>query len=79
MEEGAKPEAVSQWIEGVILSALTAVAAVLGWAVKRWVGHVETHVSDSRLGYERIAALEAKVFLILEELERVTKRLEKLE
>ncbi len=44
-----------------LLVVVGATASLVAWAGGRWVDNVEAHIRDSGGGYQRIAALEARV------------------
>jgi hypothetical protein len=44
-----------------LLIVVAAAGSVAVWAGNRWVDHVEGHIRESGQGYQRIAALEARI------------------
>lgn len=45
-------------VRRIALAAVTLGGGVLGWGVRDWVQHVNTHIETSNHGYERLAATE---------------------
>ncbi len=44
-----------------LLIVVAAAAGLVAFAGNRWVDYVETHIRESGQGYQRIAALEARI------------------
>ncbi len=44
-----------------LLIVVAAAGSMAVWAGDRWVDYVETHIRESGQGYQRIAALEARI------------------